>query len=90
MRRTINGHKLRRYLLSEEEQEEGQEVQRVLTYLRQYVSSLAIGKGLPETELQPGDDLILLTAQALVGIWKRSGQLDVLLKTLCLFDGRAL
>ena len=73
LRRTINAYKIRRYILSQAEQEQEQEVQRALTYLRQYVSSLDLGKGLPETELQFGDDLALLAAQALVNVWKQSG-----------------
>ena len=37
------------------------------------MDALAIGKELPETELQPADDLILLAAQAFVGLWESDG-----------------
>jgi N-terminal acetyltransferase B complex non-catalytic subunit len=70
----INAQKLRRYLLNQTEQTQEHEVQRAITYLRQYASSLDYGKGLAETEMQPGDDLALLTAQAFVNIWKQTGK----------------
>ncbi len=49
------------------------ELRRAASYLQQYVSGLSLGTSIPETELQPADDLVVLAAQAWVSAWKISG-----------------
>ncbi len=73
MQRSINVHKLRRHTLTAEDLTLEKEEERVFAYLREYTAALALGKDLPETELQPADDLVILAAQALIGLWKTSG-----------------
>lgn len=41
------------------------------------MAALPLGEGLPSTELQPGDDFILLAAQAFVNLWKFTGELEL-------------
>ncbi|TDL21521.1 actin cytoskeleton organization protein [Rickenella mellea] len=69
LQRSINTHKLRRNALTTAELTPDLELERALTYTKQYLSALPLGKELPETELQPADDLILLAAQAFVSTW---------------------
>ena len=45
---------------------EAREATRLLSL---YFAGLPLGKGLPETDLQPADDLALLSAQALIMAW---------------------
>ncbi|KLO04672.1 actin cytoskeleton organization protein [Schizopora paradoxa] len=75
LQRSINVHKLRRHTLTPEDLTPEKEEERVFAYLREYTASLALGKDLPETELQPADDLVILAAQAMIGLWKSSGDL---------------
>ncbi|KAI5121380.1 hypothetical protein M0805_001193 [Coniferiporia weirii] len=74
LRRSINVYMLRRYILTSDELSIEQESARALTYLRTYVAGLPLGKKLPDTELQPADDLVLLAAQAFVGLWKLNSE----------------
>ena len=37
-----------------------------------YFTGLPLGKGLPETDLQPADDLALLSAQSFIEAWALS------------------
>ncbi|KAH8116753.1 actin cytoskeleton organization protein [Phellopilus nigrolimitatus] len=67
--RSINVHKLRRHVLGADELSVTQETERALAYLRAYTAALGLGGALPETELQPADDLVLLAAQTFVGLW---------------------
>lgn len=73
LRRLINTHKLRRFVLSPAELTPAAERARADAYLAAYVRALPLGADLPATELQPADDLVLLAAQAFVGLWKAEG-----------------
>ena len=44
-----------------------------MQYLQVYFDALKLGKDLPDTELQPADDLALLSGQAFVGAWRAGG-----------------
>ena len=52
------------------------ETARAEEYFRQYLAALPFGAELPETELQPADDLVILAAQAYVTLWKLTGSED--------------
>lgn len=73
LRRVINTHKLRRFVLSPAELTPAAERARADAYLAAYVRALPLGADLPATELQPADDLVLLAAQAFVGLWRAEG-----------------
>lgn len=75
LRRVINTYKLRRFVLSPAELTPAAERARAEAYLAAYVRALPLGVDLPATELQPADDLVLLAAQAFVGLWKAEGAL---------------
>ncbi|KAG5635534.1 hypothetical protein H0H81_010946 [Sphagnurus paluster] len=70
LRRLINSHKLLRYSLTQLDLTIEAETIRVAVYIRQYLKGLKLGAELPTTELQYADDLALLAANALVGLWK--------------------
>lgn len=74
LRRLINTHKLRRFVLTPAELTPAAERARADAYLAAYVRALSLGADLPATELQPADDLVLLAAQAFVGIWRAEGE----------------
>lgn len=69
LQRLINVRKLERYLLLDSEITVESETARGLKYLKEYLEGLALGRDLPTTELQPADDLVLLTANAFVMVW---------------------
>ena len=52
------------------------ETARAEEYFRQYLAALPFGTELPETELQPADDLVILAVQAYVTLWKLTGSED--------------
>ncbi|KAG8909044.1 hypothetical protein FRC01_007189, partial [Tulasnella sp. 417] len=70
--RLINVFKLQRFS-STSGRSEANEQTDVATYLKAYFEGLPVGKrpwkDLPETELQPADDLAVLAANALVSAW---------------------
>ncbi|PCH37977.1 hypothetical protein WOLCODRAFT_135971 [Wolfiporia cocos MD-104 SS10] len=68
--RYINAQKLLRYNLPEAEVTAELESARALRYLQSYLDALKFGKNLPDTELQPADDLAILVGQAFVGAWR--------------------
>lgn len=45
-------------------------MQRAGRYLQAYLEGLQLGAHLPDTEIQPADDLIILFGQTLVNVWK--------------------
>lgn len=45
------------------------ETTRASLYFESYLDGLKLGTKLPSTELQPSDDLVILSAQALISIW---------------------
>lgn len=69
LQRLINVRKLERYLLLDSEITVESETARGLKYLKEYLDGLALGGDLPNTELQPADDLLLLAANALLMVW---------------------
>ncbi|PWY97926.1 hypothetical protein BCV70DRAFT_202414 [Testicularia cyperi] len=55
--------------------------------LQSYAEGLSIGRDLPETEMQPADDLALMAAQALVSAYDISGHVPTyLLQTITLLE----
>lgn len=76
--RYTNAQKLLRYTLPEAEVTVELETARATKFLNAYFDGLKLGKDLPETDLQPADDLAILTGQVLVNLWKLSGQVEYL------------
>ena len=71
--RSINAHKLRRYILHQSEVTTDLEAARASSYFKDYLEGLSVGTKLAETELQPADGLVLLAAQSWTNAWKLSG-----------------
>ncbi|KAF9562547.1 actin cytoskeleton organization protein [Agrocybe pediades] len=71
--RLINSFKILRYTLTEADITVEKESERVATYAKYYFDALALGAGLPVTELQPADDLALLAGNALISLWQLTG-----------------
>ncbi|OSC97114.1 actin cytoskeleton organization protein [Trametes coccinea BRFM310] len=71
--RYINAQKLLRYNLSAADLTPEAETKRAVQYLDAYLDGLKLGKDLPSYDLQPADDLAILSAQAFVNIWKQTG-----------------
>lgn len=69
LKRSINTHALLRHNLTAEQLTPQLESSRAMRYLGDYRDGLKLGEGLPSTELQPADDLAILTAQVFVNIW---------------------
>ncbi|KAM0792440.1 hypothetical protein ACM66B_005117 [Microbotryomycetes sp. NB124-2] len=62
--RAINSAKVERtFGISSGSEREGE---RIAQYLEQYFAALPLGKGLPQTELQPADDFAILAAEGCV------------------------
>ncbi|KAI0082628.1 actin cytoskeleton organization protein [Panus rudis PR-1116 ss-1] len=74
LRRLINVFKLQRYNLTSGELTPELETERAAEYVRQYLSGLALGSNLPDTELQPADDLAILAGHAYITLWKLTGE----------------
>ncbi|KAJ3537583.1 hypothetical protein NM688_g6661 [Phlebia brevispora] len=70
LQRTINALKLVRYNLTQDELTPEQETKRAALYMETYSKGLKLGVDLPDTELQPADDLVLLASQTYVSLWK--------------------
>ena len=66
LRRSINAHKLLRYGLSATQLTVDQEGVRASDLLHEYFDALPLGRNLPDLELQPSDDLVILAAQVYV------------------------
>ncbi|KAJ3517170.1 hypothetical protein NLJ89_g669 [Agrocybe chaxingu] len=86
LRRLINAFKFRRYSLSSSQVSAETELQRVAEYTRYYFEGLPLGAGLASTELQPADDLMLLAGNALVNLWKLTGNNDHLFNAVYLLE----
>jgi hypothetical protein len=63
LRRSVNAHKLLRCGLSAAQLTVDQESARAADLVREYFEAFPLGKGLPDLELQPVDDLAILAAQ---------------------------
>ncbi|KAH8106992.1 actin cytoskeleton organization protein [Cristinia sonorae] len=72
LQRGINVLKLVRYNLSESELTTDLESARAVEYATTYLNCLEYGKNLPDTELQPADDIAILAGQTFVSAWKSS------------------
>lgn len=70
LNRYINAQKLLRYNLQASGITADTEAAHAVQYLHSYLDALKLGKDLSDTELQPADDLALLSGQAFVGAWR--------------------
>lgn len=86
LRRAINALKLLRYNLKQDQLTPELEIARATQYVRMYMDGLVHGKNLPDTELQPVDDLALLAGHAFVTTWKTTGDLSFLYKATALLE----
>ena len=73
LNRYLNAQKLLRYNLPASQITPELEASRAVQYLQVYLDALKLGKDLPDTELQPADDLALLSGQAFVSAWRAGG-----------------
>ena len=73
LRRLINSFKLLRYSTPSAAVTVEVELKRIVAYVRYYFEALPLGEGLPSTELQHADDLMLLAGNAFVNLWKLTG-----------------
>lgn len=62
-----------RYNLTQAELTPDLELSRAIQYLHAYLDALKFGTELPDTELQPADDLAILMGQVFVNQWKTTG-----------------
>jgi len=62
------------------------ELERVAAYTRAYFEGLPLGAGLPPTELQHADDLVLLAGNTYVNLWKLTGDPYHLLNAVYLLE----
>ena len=86
LQRLVNVRKLQRYCLSQGEMTVEAEIARGVQYLSEYMDGLSLGKDLPVTELQPADDLTLLSAHAFVSAWTLGGSEDLLYNAVTLLE----
>ncbi|KIJ69304.1 hypothetical protein HYDPIDRAFT_105904 [Hydnomerulius pinastri MD-312] len=86
LQRLINVRKLQRHKLPESEITVESETARGLQYLSEYMEGLELGKELPNTELQPADDLALLAAHAFVMVWTLNGLEDALYQAVAVLE----
>ncbi|KAI0780924.1 actin cytoskeleton organization protein [Trametes elegans] len=84
--RYINAQKLLRFNLTSSELTPEAESQRAARYLDGYLEGLRLGKDLPSYDLQPADDLAILSAQAFVNSWKQSGDESFLYNAAALLE----
>ncbi|KZW03671.1 hypothetical protein EXIGLDRAFT_828513 [Exidia glandulosa HHB12029] len=87
LNRTITKFKVQRALLHPEEMTEDGEVAAAVNYAKVYTAALELGKDLnPERDMQPANDLALMSAQAFVSAWKISGNPSLLLPAVCILE----
>ena len=68
----INIQKLSRHELQNSDVTIALESARAASYTKEYFRGLQFGVGLPVTELQPADDLVILASNVLVNLWHLS------------------
>ncbi|KAI0054150.1 hypothetical protein FA95DRAFT_1579189 [Auriscalpium vulgare] len=73
LQRLINIYKLTRYNLPTSELTVELEVPRATKLVQEYLDALPLGKDLPNTELQPADDLAILAGQVYAGLYSLAG-----------------
>lgn len=86
LKQTVNVHLLLRRNLSTSEITSELESSRASQYLQEYLEALKLGASLPSTELQPADDLAILTAQVFVNIWRLTDDDASLYNAACLLE----
>ncbi|GJE87141.1 N-acetyltransferase B complex non catalytic subunit-domain-containing protein [Phanerochaete sordida] len=86
LRRAINALKLLRYNLTQELLTPELENARATQYVQYYLQGLAHGKNLPDTELQPSDDLAVLAGHAYTNLWKLTGDLSYLHRAVAILE----
>ncbi len=78
--------KLLRYNTPLSENNVEMELKRVVEYTKYYFEGLPLGIGLPSTELQPADDLLLLAGNAFVNLWRLTGDDNYLFNAVYLLE----
>lgn len=86
LQRRINVFKLQRINFTEAQLTVELETSRASAYFESYLDGLKLGTNLPSTELQPSDDLVILSAQALISIWKISKESTYLHKAASILE----
>lgn len=86
LRRTINALKLLRFNLAADQITPELEDRRATQYVQYYLQGLAHGRNLPDTELQPADDLAILAGHAYTNLWKLTGDLTHLHKAVTILE----
>ncbi|KAI6160023.1 N-acetyltransferase B complex non catalytic subunit-domain-containing protein [Pisolithus thermaeus] len=86
LQRMINVRKLQRHGLSDTNMTVEAETARAVNYLSEYMGGLSLGKDLPVTELQPCDDLALLSAHAFVNVWTLNGSEEALYNAVAVLE----
>lgn len=86
LRRSINVFKLLRFNTPSSEINVETELKCVAEYTKYYFEGLPLGAGLPSTELQPADDLLLLAGNSLVNLWKLTGDDNYLFNAVYLLE----
>lgn len=82
----MNSYKLLRYNLRTPDLTIKAESDRVALYTQQYLEGLKLGENLPSTELQVADDLVILTGNVLVNIWRLTSDEKYLLQAVTLLE----
>lgn len=86
LRRLINALKLTRYTLSTSDITIEAESERAALYTKYYLAGLKLGLNLPSSELQPADDLAILTGNSYVLLWKISNNEIYLFRAISLLE----
>jgi N-terminal acetyltransferase B complex non-catalytic subunit len=86
LRRTINALKLLRFNLTGDQLTPKLETSLAAEYVRLYLEGLAHGRNLPDTELQPADDLAVLAGHAFVNLWKMTRDLSFLHQAVVILE----
>lgn len=84
--RYINAQKLLRYNLSASALTPDAESQRAAKHADAYLDGLVLGRDLPSYDLQPADDLAILSVQAFVNSWKQTGDESYLYNAVALLE----
>ncbi|KAF5373874.1 hypothetical protein D9758_000631 [Tetrapyrgos nigripes] len=86
LQRVINSYKLLRHTLPASDITLEAEGKGAALYVEQYFKALPLGQALPATELQPADDLAILSGSVLVNMWKLTGDQQYLYRAVILLE----
>ncbi|PFH54291.1 hypothetical protein AMATHDRAFT_38233 [Amanita thiersii Skay4041] len=86
LRRLINAYKLLRYKLPTSDLTPEAECMRAKAYTKHYLEGLKLGTDLPNTELQPADDLAILAGNSFVMLWKLTGDETYLFNAIVVLE----